>query len=213
MSFEFQRAAMVRNQIESRGIKDINVIRAMLKVEREKFLPQSLMSGAYPDCPLPIGCGQTISQPYMAALMSECLKVEKNDSILEIGTGSGYQTAVLKEMARVVYTVERHSELLGQAENILKSLGYSNIYFKLGDGTLGWYEFAPYDKIIVTASSPSIPQDLFRQLKEGGRLVIPVGGRDHQVLQIAVKKGKDMVKEDVCGCIFVPLVGKKGWEE
>jgi len=204
---------MVRDQIKSRGIKDVNVISAMLKVEREKFLPQSLMSSAYSDCPLPIGCGQTISQPFMVALMSECLKIEMNDSILEIGTGSGYQTAVLRELASKVYTVERHSELLKRAENILKSLGYNNIYFKLGDGTLGWDEFAPYDKIIVTASSPSIPQDLFRQLKEGGRLVIPVGGRYHQALQMVIKKGKNMIKKDVCGCVFVPLVGKEGWEK
>jgi len=204
---------MVRDQIKSRGIKDVNVISAMLKVEREKFLPQSLMSSAYSDCPLPIGCGQTISQPFMVALMSECLKIEMNDSILEIGTGSGYQTAVLRELASKVYTVERHSELLKRAENILKSLGYNNIYFKLGDGTLGWDEFAPYDKIIVTASSPSIPQDLFRQLKEGGRLVIPVGGRYHQALQMVIKKGKNMIKKDVCGCFFVPLVGKEGWEK
>ena len=213
MSFKSQRVAMVRDQIKSRGIKNADVVRAMLKVERDKFLPQTLVSCAYSDYPLPISCGQTISQPFMVGLMSECLKIVKNNSVLEIGTGSGYQTALLREMTDEVYTVERYPQLLERAENVLESLGYDDIHFKLGDGTLGWDEFAPYDRIIVTASAPSIPRSLFQQLKEEGRLIIPVGGKYHQESKIVVKKGMVSEEDDICGCVFVPLIGKEGWEE
>lgn len=204
---------MVREQIIERGIKDENVIRAMLKVERSLFVPKNLSSLAYDDRPLPIGEEQTISQPYMVALMTEFLELKKHDRVLEIGTGSGYQTAILAEIASAIYTVERIPGLLKKAIKNLENLEYKNIYYKLGDGTLGWEEFSPYDKIIVTAAAPIVPQPLFQQLKDRGRLVIPLGSRFGQELKIVIKEGKNMRIEDGGGCVFVPLIGEFGWKE
>ena len=203
---------MIAQQIKSRGIKDENVIQAFMKVPRHFFVPENLVSLAYSDRPLPIGEGQTISQPYMVALMTELLDLKDKDKVLEIGTGSGYQTAILAELAREVYTIERIATLLEKAIQILEKLKYKNIHFKLDDGSRGWIDFAPYDKIIVTAGSPDIPCVLLQQLKDGGRMVIPVGSRYNQDLKVVFKKGKNIEIKDAGGCIFVPLVGEFGWE-
>ncbi len=210
-----ERKALVES-IKRRGIKDERVLQALLKVPRHLFVPEDLVHNAYVDAPLPIGMGQTISQPYIVALMTEALEIDENSRVLEIGTGSGYQAAILAEIAKEVYTVERIPQLLERAQKILKSLGYNNIHFKLGDGTEGWEEFAPYDAIIVTAGAPDIPEPLVKQLKEGGRLVIPVGDElTQRLLRIRKVKvnGKEKLKiEDLGGCVFVKLKGKYGWK-
>ena len=210
-----ERKALVES-IKRRGIKDERVLQALLKVPRHLFVPEDLVHNAYVDAPLPIGMGQTISQPYIVALMTEALELDENSRVLEIGTGSGYQAAILAEIAKEVYTVERIPQLLERAQRVLKSLGYNNIHFKLGDGTEGWEEFAPYDAIIVTAGAPDIPEPLVKQLKEGGRLVIPVGDElTQRLLRIRKVKvnGKEKLKiEDLGGCVFVKLKGKYGWK-
>ena len=209
--FEQERKKMAEEQLVARGINDKKVLDAFIKVPRHKFIPQGRISEAYGDYPVSIGEGQTISQPYMAALMTQCLKLKKTDKVLEIGTGSGYQAAILAELAFEIYTVERFSSLSKRAQKILKDLGYSNIKLKVSDGTLGWAEFAPYDGIIVTSGAPQAPQPLKEQLKEGGRLVIPIGGSFSQTLTV-IKRDKDKFTEgQICGCAFVPLVGKYGW--
>ncbi len=201
---------MVREQIEARGINNPRVLAALRKVPRHKFVPEKRMDSAYEDSPLPIGAGQTISQPYMVAMMSECLGLSGEEIILEIGTGSGYQTAVLAELAGSVYSLERVGALAKRARETLKKLGYQNVRIEVADGSCGWGEFAPYDGIIVTAAAAAIPQILIEQLKEGGNLVIPVGETFNQTLTLASKqRGKIQVKE-ICGCIFVPLLGKHG---
>ena len=202
---------MVETQIKSRGIKDENVIRAMSKIPRHIFVPSGNRAAAYSDYPLAIGEGQTISQPYIVALMTQCLNLQPSDSVLEIGTGCGYQTAILAEIAQKVYTVEIIPELFQKSRELLKKLDYENIYFSLGDGSLGWEEYAPYDKILVSAAAPDIPSVLFQQLKEGGRFVVPVGSKYAQDLKLVFKKNGNMKVESICGCIFVPLVGKSGW--
>ncbi len=203
---------MVERQIVARGVRDPRVIQAMLKVPRHLFVPEPYRSEAYQDHPLPIGYGQTISQPYMVAAMTELLELTGDEKVLEIGTGSGYQAAILAELAREVYTVERIPELLEQAKQVIESLGYTNVHFKLADGTLGWPEHAPFDRIIVTAAAPDIPQPLIDQLKPGGIMVIPVGSRYLQTLTKVIKKpnGKLQVKE-LFGCAFVPLIGEFGY--
>ncbi len=211
--FEEERRKMVETQLIARGIADENVLEAMRKVPRHRFVPQDIMQSAYDDCPLPIGEGQTISQPYMVALMTQCLELSGDDKVLEIGTGSGYQAGILAEIASQVYTIERVEKLCNRAGEILKELGHANIQLKVGDGTEGWPEFSPYDGIMVTAGSPDIPEPLTRQLSEGGHLVIPVGGRYSQELVVMEKKRGELKKRDLCGCIFVPLVGKHGWEK
>jgi len=213
MNYRTEIREMVKTQIMARGIRDNRVLKAMLKVPRHLFVPPNLRKLAYDDRPLPIGEDQTISQPYIVALMTQCLDLKNEDRVLEIGTGSGYQTAILAEIAKEVYTVERFSSLLKRAKQVLDELGYGNIHFKVGDGTMGWKEHAPYDKIIVTAGAPSVPEPLFSQLKEGGRIVIPVGSRYSQDLKIVKKEKGQIQMEDVCGCIFVPLVGEFGWKE
>jgi protein-L-isoaspartate(D-aspartate) O-methyltransferase len=206
------RQAMVEGQIISRGIKDPRVIQAFFKVPRHKFVQTDDISQAYEDHPLPIGEGQTISQPYMVALMSECLNLKGEERVLEIGTGSGYQAAILSELAQEVYTIERFPVLFERSRSILAELGYKNVQIKLGDGTLGWLEFSPYHGIIVTAASPGIPESLVEQLKEKGRLVIPLGESFSQVLTV-VEKFKDKIQtREICGCVFVPLVGEHGWQ-
>ncbi len=212
--FEERRKAMV-DLIKRRGVKDKRVLSAMLKVPRHLFVPPELVDRAYDDCPLPIGKGQTISQPYIVALMTEALEIDENSKVLEIGTGSGYQAAILAEIAKEVYTVERIPELLERARKVIESLGYDNVFFKVGDGTEGWPEYAPYDAIIVTAASPRIPEPLIEQLKVGGRLVIPVGSELTQELLKITKiseDGKTKI-ESLGGCVFVKLKGKYGWEE
>ncbi len=211
INYKKNRELMVNEQIIARGITDKNVINAMNKVPRHLFVPDNKKHLAYDDCPLPIGEGQTISQPFMVAIMTERLNLDDRSKVLEIGTGSGYQTAILAEIAKEVYTVERLESLSLKAQNILKLLGYQNIFFKIGDGTLGWEENSPYDGIIVTAAAPVVPESYKNQLKDGGRLVIPVGDKYTQSLQVIIKKDGKFIEQQEFLCAFVPLIGKEGW--
>jgi len=213
MEFESLRQWMVETQIISRGVKNKEVIRAMLKVPRHRFVPEEFIEKAYDDMALPIGEGQTISQPYMVAIMTELLEPEYKNKVLEIGTGSGYQAAVLAEIVKEVYTVERLASLSERAKQRVRELGYENIFFKVGDGTLGWPEESPFDRIIITAGAPEIPDTLISQLAEGGIIVAPVGSRYSQVLIKGVKKKGSLVTISSVPCVFVPLVGEKGWKE
>lgn len=213
LDFNKMRHAMVEEQLIRRGISDEKVLAAFRKVPREKFVPMDYQQNAYDDYPIPIGENQTISQPYMVALMTQCLEFRGGEKVLEIGTGSGYQMAILAEIAGKVYSVERLEGLAKRSQGTLSALGYKNCKIKTGDGTLGWEENAPYDGIIVTAGAPAVPQSLVRQLKDGGRLVVPVGGGVGQVLTVIEKKGKAVTSREVCGCVFVPLIGKEGWQE
>ena len=208
------RDLMISEQLVTRNILDKAVLDAFRNVPRHEFVPEDLQQNAYNDYPLPIGEGQTISQPYMVALMTECLKLQGTDKVLEVGTGSGYQAAILGEIAKEVYSVERFKDLSDRASKILRSLGYRNVHIKSGDGTLGWSEFAPYDAIVVTAGAPSVPDSLVRQLKDEGRLVIPVDrGGFGQILTLVERIGPTTRTSDICACTFVPLVGKEGWPE
>ncbi|NIM03898.1 protein-L-isoaspartate(D-aspartate) O-methyltransferase [bacterium] len=202
---------MVTQQIMGRGVVTPRVIEAFRKVSRHLFIPEQFRSHAYNDHPLPIGEGQTISQPYMVALMTDLLDLTEEDKVLEIGTGSGYQAAILAELAKEVYTIERHRALAERAKRILQELDYKNVKVLVGDGTKGRKEFSPYQKIIVTASAPGVPQPLFEQLDEMGKLVIPVGGRWSQDLVLIQKKKGEMISKPVCGCVFVPLIGEYGY--
>ncbi len=196
-----------------RGISNERVLGSFFKIPRELFVSERLKTSAYEDHPLPIGKGQTISQPYMVALMTQELGISDTDRVLEIGTGSGYQTAILAELAGKVYSVERVPRLAEEARDRLREFGYANIVIREGDGTLGWEEYAPYGGIIVTAASPSVPEPLFRQLNEGGRMVIPVGGRLSQDLKLVRKVKGEQLTSSICGCVFVPLLGEYGWKE
>lgn len=212
MNFEIARKRMIESQIIARGVSDRRVIEAMLKVPRHVFVEEAMAAQAYSDTPLPIGEKQTISQPYMVALMTELLELKGREKVLEIGTGSGYQAAILAVMADRVYTVERIRPLALRARKALDSLGLLNVNIKISDGTVGWEEEAPFDAIIVTAGAPDIPQKYIDQLKPGGRLVIPVGTQFEQVLVRVVKQEDgSVVQENVTGCRFVKLVGKFGW--
>jgi len=213
VDYDTARKRMVAEQLVPRGIKDPRVLAAMRKVPRHFFMDPDMRSVAYSDRPLPIGEEQTISQPYIVALMTEALQLQGSEKVLEIGAGSGYQAAILAELARRVYTVERIPDLLERARSILEELGYGNVSFKLGDGTLGWEEFQPYDAIIVTAGAPRIPEPLYRQLADRGRMLIPVGNRYGQEMLKIVKEGDQMVKERLGGCRFVALRGEEGWRE
>jgi len=209
--FEQQRELMVKTQIIARGVKDPLVIQAMKRVPRHLFVDEFLIYEAYGDYPLPIGEGQTISQPFMVASMTEQLELTGGEKVLEIGTGSGYQSAVLAEIVREVYTVERIEPLAKRAKEILDRLGYKNVHIFTGDGTLGLLEYSPYDAIIVTAASPDVPPPLFEQLKEGGRMVIPISDYFGQTLvRVRKKKGRE-IRERLYGCVFVPLVGEYGY--
>ena len=210
MDWEEQQDQMVKRQLVSRGINDERVLEAMRTVPRHLFVPEKLRESAYHDGPLSIGEGQTISQPYMVALMTECLDLKGGEKVLEIGTGSGYQTAILAELAEHVYTIERVPILLEKAQQVLTHLGYTTIKFKGGDGTYGWCEESPFDGIIVTAAAPDISQVLVEQLNDGGVLVIPVGSRYSQSLYKVTKKGDKIEKEERTLCVFVPLIGKYG---
>lgn len=210
--FALARKKMVQEQLVPRGIKDDRVLRAMRKVPRHLFLEEGLWPQAYGDFPLPIGEGQTISQPYIVALMTEAMDLKGDEKALEIGTGSGYQAAILAELAERVFTVERISSLAGKARKILDELGYANVLIKVSDGTHGWKEEAPFDGIIVTAGAPDVPQTLLRQLKVGGRLVIPVGNEYSQILLKVVREDRGYKEDDLGGCRFVKLIGDYGWK-
>ncbi|MFQ5952803.1 MAG: protein-L-isoaspartate(D-aspartate) O-methyltransferase [Candidatus Omnitrophota bacterium] len=211
MNYEQQRRKMVEQQLIPRGISDAKVLDAFGKVPRHIFVPSPCTIASYADHPLPIGCGQTISQPYIVALMTESLRLKGGEKVLEIGTGSGYQAAILAEICSEVYTVEQEGKLLEQAKKTLTKEGYSNIFYKCSDGTEGWEEHAPYDGIIVTAAAPDVPEPLKQQLADGGWLVIPVGTLYSQMLVGLEKRGSEYTHENICGCVFVPLVGRYGW--
>ena len=203
---------MVEEQISARGIKDELVLQAMRLVPRHKFVPAGEVPRAYEDCPLPIGEGQTISQPYMVALMAQCLAVDETKRVFEIGTGSGYQAAVLAQLSREVHTVERVEGLLLRARQTFEELGYANIKAFSGDGNR-WQEVAgqSFDAILITAAAQKRPDRLISCLPAGGRLVVPLGDRHHQTLMIFTKSGGHVIEKTVCGCTFVPLIGEYGW--
>jgi len=198
-------------ELRALGIRDERVLSAMERVPRHLFVPPELVPYAYEDRPLPIGAGQTISQPYIVALSTQALELSPQDRVLEIGTGSGYQAAVLAELAGEVYTVERLPELSQAARERLERLGYRNLHFRVGDGTKGWPDEAPFDAILVTAAAPKVPQSLVEQLAEGGRLVIPIGGRESQDLWLMRRRTRRLEKVYLCPCTFVPLIGEEGW--
>ncbi len=213
MKFRRLLEKMVSTQIEVRGIHDQRVLEAMRKVPRHLFVSEALQDQAFGDFPLPIGEGQTISQPFIVAEMTQALELTQNDRVLEIGTGSGYQTAILAELAYRVYTIERVRKLFIGARKILDQLHYHNVVAKCSDGTLGWAEESPFDAIIVTAGAPEVPDALVEQLEEGGRLVIPVGGRLSQTL-LKIERHEDGIrKTNLGGCRFVKLIGNHGWKE
>jgi protein-L-isoaspartate(D-aspartate) O-methyltransferase len=210
MNFDLLRKKMVEEQLINRRISDQRVLNAFGKVPRHEFIPAEDQANAYSDFPLPIGENQTISQPYIVALMTESLGLSGKEKVLELGTGSGYQSAILAELAREVYTVERIPALAKNAQKLLDGLGYKNIRFKTGDGTLGWEEEALFDGIIVTAYLPEIPDCLVKQLKEGGRVILPLGGAFSQMLILAQKKEGVLHRRDLCSCVFVPSIGVHG---
>ncbi len=207
------RARMVKEQLERRGISDVRVLEAMRKVPRHLFVDPALAGRAYEDAPLPIGEGQTISQPYMVAVMTAALCLQGGERVLEIGTGSGYQAAVLAELAGQVYSIERIPALADRAQATLRRLGYDNVTIRVGDGSAGWPEAASFEAIVVTAGAPSVPPPLVEQLQVGGRLVIPVGSPQAQTLRRVLRKEEGVDQEELVGCIFVRLVGEHGWQE
>jgi protein-L-isoaspartate(D-aspartate) O-methyltransferase len=210
-----QRVRMVETQIRSRGVKDARVLKIMGKIPRHLFVEEAMMDRAYDDNPLPIGEKQTISQPYIVALMTEAMELMGKEKVLEIGTGSGYQTAVLAQLADRVCSIERIASLAGRARKILDHLNAFNVAIRVGDGTYGWKEEAPFDAILVTAGAPEVPSILLEQLGVGGRLVIPVGSRLTQTLLKVTRLSeniRDLKKEDLGGCRFVDLIGEHGWE-
>jgi len=209
--FDRARERMVEEQISRRGISDRRVLDAMRGTPRHLFVPEESRHLAYIDAPLPIGHRQTISQPYIVALMTGLLGLKGEETVLEIGTGSGYQAAVLAHLAKQVYTLERIPELAEAAKALLQMLGLSNVHVKVGDGTQGWREHAPYQAIIVTAAAPSVPAPLKQQLADGGSLVLPVGGQAGQILEHWKREGESFTRKHVAPVAFVPLVGEHGW--
>ena len=207
------RSEMVELQIKRRGINNERVLQAFRSVPRHLFVPERYQTDAYADHPLPIGNGQTISQPYIVALMTSILKLTGNEKVLEIGTGSGYQTAILANLAREVHSVERISQLSDLAERNLRVFGMDNIHLHVGDGSLGWPDAAPYDCVLITAAAPEIPEIILEQLKVSGRIVGPVGGRWRQMLEVWVKEKKRIKKEQILPVVFVPLRGAHGWQD
>jgi len=210
--WKLEREKMIKEQIIRRGINDPRVIDAMRAVPRHYFVEKIYHHQAYSDFPLPIGNGQTISQPYMVGKMTELLELQPGDHVLEIGTGSGYQTAILAYLSKIVYTIERIGDLQRTAKQHLLGLGFTNVSYMIGDGTVGWTECAPFDAIMVTAGAPEIPDPLLKQLAEKGRMVIPVGGRSYQVLNFIRKQKNRIFREESFECTFVPLVGRESWK-
>jgi protein-L-isoaspartate(D-aspartate) O-methyltransferase len=206
------RKNMVDEQLVRRGIKDQRVLNTFLEVPRHKFVEEYLKYKAYDDYPLSIGYGQTISQPYMVALMTEAINPQPEERIFEIGTGSGYQAAILSRLCSAVYTIERISALASRARKTLDDLGYFNVHIRVGDGTMGLPQDAPYDGIIVTAGAPHVPEALIGQLKEDGRLIIPVGDEGIQELRRIIRTKDGVKEESLGGCRFVKLIGKNGWQ-
>jgi protein-L-isoaspartate(D-aspartate) O-methyltransferase len=213
VDYAIARERMVLNQLKGRGIRDEHVLQAMRTVPRHRFVPEELRSRAYGDHPLPIGEGQTISQPYMVAFMTEQLQVEPQHVVLEIGTGSGYQAAVLAELVTRVISIERIPELADRARQALDELGYRNVVIRWSDGTIGWPEMAPFERIIVTAGAPAAPPTLVDQLADGGRMVVPLGNTFLQTLTVVTKTGGQTSIEERGGCTFVPLIGEEGWKD
>ncbi|MCO6438004.1 MAG: protein-L-isoaspartate(D-aspartate) O-methyltransferase [Phycisphaerae bacterium] len=207
------RDDMIEYHIRARGIKDARVLRALRQIPRERFVTPQAQANAYDDQPLPIGFGQTISQPFIVAYMTEKLAVEPSHRVLEIGTGSGFQTALLALLAARVYTVERVAELSRQARHVLHELALENVSFRVGDGTAGWPEEAPYNRILVTAGAPAVPLALRDQLADQGRLIIPVGGTTEQRLILGERRGEHFVETPLLPCRFVQLLGSQGWPE
>ncbi len=210
--YQVARRRMVTEQLMPGGVTDSRVLEVMGEVPRHEFVSPGMESQAYEDRPLPIGLGQTISQPLIVAMMTEALAMDGSERVLEIGTGSGYQAAILAELAKEVYTIERVRDLSIRARKVLYKLGFENIRLRIGDGTLGWPEEAPFDRIIVTAGAPCVPDELVKQLADGGRMVIPVGGADIQQLDVVMKKGGEVHTRSITACRFVKLVGKQGWK-
>ncbi|HSU14365.1 protein-L-isoaspartate(D-aspartate) O-methyltransferase [Longimicrobium sp.] len=210
--FTAQRRALI-NRMQERGIRDLNVLRAFDLVPRHLFVPQAVGHRAYEDSPLPIGFGQTASQPSLQALYMQLLQIGRNDRVLEIGTGSGFQTAVLAQLADRVYSVERIRELSTRAREVLDGMRISNVAILVGDGTIGWSRYAPYDAILVAAGGPEVPQPLLDQLADGGRMLVPVGTRESQRLVLVHRRGDSFHYDDVAECTFVPLLGRFGWAD
>ena len=213
MEFTIARERMVAEPLRGRGITDARVLAALGKVPRHRFVEEALAARAYGDYPLPIGEKQTISQPYMVAAMTEALELTGSERVLEIGTGSGYQTVVLAELAEKVYSIERLRGLAERAERLVSDLGYYNVRYRAGDGSLGWPEEAPFDAIIVTAASPGEPPALLEQLRDRGRLVIPVGDETSQMLLKVVRVGERFRRRELVPCVFVRLIGAQGWQD
>ncbi len=214
MDYAITRREMVRNQLAGRDIRDPRVLEVMGRVPRHRFVEEALRHKAYDDYPLPIGSRQTISQPYIIAVMCEAMELKGREKVLELGTGSGYVTALLAELAERVFTIERIKELLFRARSLLDEMGYNNVVYRVGDGTRGWRGESPFDAMMVSAASPEVPETLVEQLAPGGRLVIPVGSPDHQVLVKVVKGEKGEVRrENLKPCIFVKLIGEHGWKD
>jgi protein-L-isoaspartate(D-aspartate) O-methyltransferase len=213
--FISEREHMVRKQIEARGIDNPQVLEAMRGVPRHRFVPENMASMAHADRPLPIGQDQTISQPYIVAYMTQCLRLRGGERVLEIGTGLGYQAAVLSRIASEVYSIERFPDLADRAREILASLGYDNVSITCGDGTKGWPEKAPFDGIIATASGPRVPDSLKEQLRMGGRIVMPVGSyrMGQNIVRLTKGSGDRFQEENLLGVAFVPMVGEEGWQE
>jgi len=209
--FEVRRRKMVKTQLEERGIHEPRTLEAMGQIARERFVKEEYRYRAYDDCPLPIGENQTISQPYMVGLMTAALQLKGEEKVLEVGTGSGYQTAILAKLAGWIYSVERIPALADQAGKTLQELGYRNLSTRVGDGSRGDPDHAPFDAILVTAGSPEIPHSLKKQLAPGGRLVIPVGSRGYQELFRITRQEETFLTENLGGCVFVPLIGAEGW--
>jgi protein-L-isoaspartate(D-aspartate) O-methyltransferase len=213
LDFETQRKQMVAEQIAARGVRDKKVLRAMAKVQREIFVPDDVNELAYHDNPLPIGAGQTISQPYIVAYMIEALALQGREKVLEIGTGSGYAAAILAEIVGEVYTIERISELAKTAAMSLSETGYNNVHTLNADGTVGWAKHAPFDAILVSAGAPVVPESLKSQLAVGGRMVVPVGNdeRVQNLIRITHREQGQFDREDLADVRFVPLIGEQGW--
>lgn len=211
MTFDEQRAEMVETQLKARGLTDERLMAAFRKVPRHLFVPAEFRREAYADHPLPIESGQTISQPYIVGLMTDCLRLRGHERVLEIGAGTGYQTAILAEMALDIFSVERLPELMQAVAKRLEGLGYLNVHLSVGNGTLGWTEHAPYDAVLVSAAAPKIPEPLIAQLAEGGRMVLPIGAPQAQMLTLVEKHRGVLHQQEIASCAFVPLIGQHGW--